>query len=722
MSRTLIACRGFSGVSLAVLASTITAVPALAQAPGSGEIVRAGPTQSGRNTVYDAAYFAQYAPRTALDIVQRIPGFTLDLGSNEAATGVDVRGFAGTAGNVVFNGARPSSKSETLQTLLSRIPASRVKSVQVGSGDLYGADYSGKSQVANLILSADKGIAGNITASAVRHWHGSVIPNLSGSILISRGPSTFNLSADMGRTDYYEEGFDRLRDFATGDLLEYRRKYNSIHPHDPYISGSWGLENADNKSIHVNARFAPSKFFLRQKNHVIPTDDDERDDNLVENYKTRVFELGGDATRPFAGGAIKVLALANRRHRTTLDEYHVRNLGGTEILGGFQQLTKSQRDETIGRLTWSKADLLGFRVEVGGETALNTLDYHLDYFELGEGGGKIPSKLPIANATVKENRSEVWVNAGRALAKNLRMDAGVNFEFSKLKVRGDALADRKLKFLKPSLTLDWQPGGGWHTQLILRRTVAQLDFYDFVSSADLAAGRVNGGNANLQPQRSWEGRFLLEHPIFGEGKVRLELGYDLVSMLQDRILVFDDAGHAFDAPGNLGTGRRKYADLTIDTPLDRVWKGLRVKLHGQVQRTRVEDPIGHFMRDWSDFYPRWQWDIDIRRDIGKFAYGLQASDYRRVTFFRTDEFDTNFNEGIPYTSAFIEYRPMAGRTLTLNLTDISDTGGSRHRILFDPNRTAPAPAFDEVRFRNSQVRIGLTFKQSIGGSGAKPVP
>jgi hypothetical protein len=299
------------------------------------------------------------------------------------------------------------------------------------------------------------------------------------------------------------------------------------------------------------------------------------------------------------------------------------------------------------------------------------------------------------------------------------MDAALNYEMSKLKVRGDALADRSLKFLKPSLTLDWQPGGGWHTQAILRRTVAQLDFYDFVSSAELSVGRVNGGNANLQPQRTWEGRLLVEHPILSEGKVRLELGYDLVSMLQDRVLIFDEHNVPFDAPGNLGTGRRQYVDLSIDTPLDRLWKGLRVRVHGQLQRTRVEDPISHQQRDFSGFFPRWTWDADIRRDAGKFAYGLSLNDYRRTTFFRTDEFDTNFNN-YPYVSAFAEYRPTSRSTVTLDLNDISDTGGDRDRLIFDPNRLQPAPAFEDYRHRNSHVRIGLTFKQSFGGGRASP--
>ena len=702
---------------ITVCVAALAASPALAQTPGAGELSQATPTQAGRTTVYDAAFFAQYAPRSALDIVQRIPGFTLDLGSSEAATGVDVRGFAGTAGNVVLNGARPSSKSETLQTLLARIPASRVKKIEVGPGDLYGADYSSKTQVANLFLSADRGIAGNATVSAVRHWFGKVVPTASASILVSRGPSTFSLSGDLGRTDYFEEGFDRVTDFTSGDLIEFRRKFNHIHPHDPYLSGSWALEQADDKSAHLNARLAPSTFFLVQDNHVSPVGDAERDDNLVEDYKTTVYEVGGDVTRPLASGAVKLVGLANRQHKSTRDTYLFRSLGGAEILGGSEQLTSSQRNESIGRLSWSRQGLLGFRFETGAEAAWNTLDYHLDFFRLEPGGDRTKIDLPIANATVEELRGEVYVNAGRPLTHNLRMDAALNYELSQLKVRGDATEDRSLKFLKPSVTFDWQPGAGWHAQAIVRRTVAQLDFFDFVSSAELSVGRVNGGNANLVPQRTWESRLLVEHPIFGQGKARLELGYDLVSKLQDRILILDDDGKAFDAPGNLGTGRRQYADLTLDAPLDRLWTGLRVKLHGQVQRTRVDDPISHRPRDFTGFYPRWQWDADIRRDAGKFAYGALITDRRRTTFFRTDEFDTNFNTGV-YVTAFAEYRPTARGTLTLNLEDISDTGGDRDRILFDPNRLTPKQTTEDYRHRNSHVRIGLTFKLSFGGTNA----
>ncbi|HEY6048340.1 MAG TPA: outer membrane beta-barrel protein [Sphingomicrobium sp.] len=703
----------------ASLAAVFVSSGALAQAPGTTAAQQPPAAQSSRITTYDAAFFAKYAPRTAYDIVQRIPGFTLDLGANNGGIngGADIRGFAGVAGNVVINGQRPSAKSETLDAYLSRIPANRVKRVEVGPGDLFGADYSSKSQVANLILiEGSGGLSGNATVSGERHYTGVITPNATASASLSRGPSTFNLAGDTAQIDATEEGGDVVYDLPSNNVIERRRKVNDTREHSPFVSASWALDNGPTNSANLNARYHFDHLILHQTNHVFPTDGAPHDDSLVEDYPTKIFELGGDVTRPLAGGAIKFVGLATRQKRHTLDEYDAGNLGHTEITGGFQQLTDSQRNETIGRAVWSKQNLFGFQTEVGGEVALNTLDYHLDFFALEPGGGKTKIDLPIQNARVKEVRGEAWINASRPLTKKLRVDLGLNYETSHLTVTGDATADRKLSFPKPSITLDWQGPDHWHTQLIVRRTVAQLDFFDFISVADLASNQISGGNANLQPQRSWEGRFSMEHPLFGQGKVRLELGYDLVNLLQDRILVFDDQGDAFDAPGNIGTGRRQYADLSFDAPLDRLWKGLRIKLHGNVQRTRVKDPIDGRPRDWSGFWPKWQWDASIRRDIGRFAYGVDISDRARTTIFRTDVIDTRWNGGV-YADAFIEYRPTARKTFALNLNNVSDTGGGRNLLLFDPNRANPQPFELDHRFRNNHIRVQLTFKQSFGAAG-----
>jgi hypothetical protein len=679
----------------------------------------ASAAKDGRKTVYEAAFFTQYAPRTAYDIVQRVPGFTLDLGATQTQQGsVDVRGFAGTAGNVVINGARPSTKAETLDVTLARIPAQQVIRVELGPGDLYGSDYAGKSQVLNVVLSQQAGIDGNVTAAAKRWYTGYVNTDIQASASIRRGPSTINLSAGTGRNRQLEEGTDDLTDPSTGQLFEHRRKHNSYFNKDPFLSAAWALERGSDNAIRLNGRWQPSSFDLFQRNRVTPSDAPQHDDNLIQTYRDPVIELGGDLTRPLAGGAIKFVALATRRKRHDVDNYIQRD-GLLEddavVVGGFEQSIRARRNETIGRLSWTRSNLLGFSFEAGAEAAYNTLDDQVDLFAIDENGQKVRIDLPIADATVKEKRGEVYLNIGKTLSPSLRIDGGVNYEFSNLKVRGDATADRTLKFLKPNLTLDWKPGGGWHTQFTVRRTVAQLDFYDFISFGELSTSRVNGSNANLQPQRSWELRASIEHPLLGDGLFKLDVGHDLVSMLQDRILIFDDAGNAFDAPGNLGTGKRYFATLTLDAPLGNFWSGLRAKFNGTLQRTRVDDPITHQPRKWSGFWPDWQWELNVRRDSGAFSYGVDINDNQRFTFYRTDEFDTNLNRGA-YMTAFIEYRPSPRMAINFMVDNALSTHAARDRLLFFPNRAQGGPAINEYRDRNRHRSFQITLKQSFGGA------
>lgn len=703
---------------LAVGTSAIAfAVPAHAQAAAGGEQRSPSGTQ-GRTTVYDAAFFAQYAPRTALDIAQRVPGFQLDLGA--AQNGVDVRGFAGAAGNVVINGARPSSKAESLETTLARIPAKSVTKVEVGPGDLFGSDYAGKSQVLNIFLSEAGGIDANVTGTVRRLYTGRLVPDGSASALIRRGASSINLSAGFNNFLNHEEGTDTFTDVPTGELLEFRRKFNSYHDFNPYLSASWALERASDKAIRLNARWSPGQFDLFQRNRVTPAMGSPHDDNLIQDYDNTVFELGGDVTRPLAGGAIKLVGLATRRKRDNFDAYIQRDRliseGGVQN-GGFEQTQKAQRNETIGRLSWTRQNIGNFSVEVGGEAALNTLDNSTELLVVEEDGSKTKVDLPIEDAKVKEKRGEVYLNVGRTLSPALRVDAGTRFEYSQLTVTGDATADRKLKFLKPNLTVDWKPGGGWHTQFSVRRTVAQLDFYDFISFGDLSANRINGGNADLEPQRTWEFRATVDHSLFGDGLFKLDVGHDLVSMLQDRVLLCDEDNDCFDAPGNLGTGRRSFASLTLDAPLDKLWKGFRAKFTATVQRTRVDDPISGEPRKWSGFFPDWQWDLTLRRDSGPFSYGLEVFDNQRFTFYRTDEFDTNFN-GAPAWNAFVEYRPTSSTSVTLSADHVF---GKRSRRLFFPNRADPEFTFNEFRERDRHFSFAITIKQTFRGGGATKV-
>ena len=59
-----------------------------------------------------------------------------------------------------------------------------------------------------------------------------------------------------------------------------------------------------------------------------------------------MFEVGGDVTRPFAGGAIKLVGLATRRKRNNFDASYTRDglrPDHVDIVGGFEQSKRPSR-------------------------------------------------------------------------------------------------------------------------------------------------------------------------------------------------------------------------------------------------------------------------------------------------------------------------------------------------------------------------------------------
>jgi len=96
-------------------------------------------------SVYPASFFADARPATANDMIARLPGFSLDNGLSST------RGFAGSAGNILIDGARPTAKNDDLFTILGRIPAANVERIELIRGGAPGIDMQGQSVLANVI-------------------------------------------------------------------------------------------------------------------------------------------------------------------------------------------------------------------------------------------------------------------------------------------------------------------------------------------------------------------------------------------------------------------------------------------------------------------------------------------------------------------------------------------------------------------------------------------
>jgi len=133
----------------------VTSAPQLSWA----QTTPANASASNDKEIYAPDFFAQFQPRTAADMIIRVPGFTI--------TGQDGggRGFGQANLNVLINGRRPSSKSSGANQILGRIPADNVVQIEIVDGA--SLDIPGLSgQVANIITKATRKISGNWGYSA----------------------------------------------------------------------------------------------------------------------------------------------------------------------------------------------------------------------------------------------------------------------------------------------------------------------------------------------------------------------------------------------------------------------------------------------------------------------------------------------------------------------------------------------------------------------------
>ena len=166
-------------------------------------------------TSYQPSFFKAVAPNTALDMVNNLPGFTLD-------TGDSVRGFEGAAGNVLIDGERPASKTDTIDQVLQRIPAGSVARIDVIRGGAPGIDMHGKPVIANVIRANDDGL--KVTAALAGDYDttvGKAFPGVRLEGSKRTGDTSFEAALlwGIGGDDGTGNGARTVRD-ATGAVIQ----------------------------------------------------------------------------------------------------------------------------------------------------------------------------------------------------------------------------------------------------------------------------------------------------------------------------------------------------------------------------------------------------------------------------------------------------------------------------------------------------------------------
>ncbi|HBX36301.1 MAG TPA: hypothetical protein DEG76_02915, partial [Pseudohongiella sp.] len=133
----------FSVFPRVVLTLTLAAAPLLLQAQET--------STEDSTVVYTSEYFAQWAPVTAQDMINRIPGIGSPTGGNFANNNSG-RGLGGGGGNqILINGKRVAGKSNEANSQLQRISADKVQHIELIRGTSAELDVRGD-QILNIVL------------------------------------------------------------------------------------------------------------------------------------------------------------------------------------------------------------------------------------------------------------------------------------------------------------------------------------------------------------------------------------------------------------------------------------------------------------------------------------------------------------------------------------------------------------------------------------------
>ena len=302
------------------------------------------PALDASRVAYDAAFFAQFSPQTALDMVRQTPGFSLDGGE-------DRRGFSGAVGNLLIDGVRPTAKSQSLDSILSRIPARQVLRVEVLRGAETSGDASGQSVLVNVVRtpSAGSGIwrAGGEYNGAGAGPQGEVSYNgRVGQFEYGVGIDYYSHYREQpGVRAYYDNAGALLRTADTPSPRDFREGSLTANTAMPLLGGRL----SGNAQYYRNRFHATSGFFYAD-----PLGAGLGSELDIVTEQEQNLEVGVNYDREFGPWSLALIGLANRGNYANEETFSSFSPTGT-FDSAFGQDIDNESSETILRGTLARA-------------------------------------------------------------------------------------------------------------------------------------------------------------------------------------------------------------------------------------------------------------------------------------------------------------------------------------------------------------------------------
>jgi len=644
--------------------------------------------------------FARFAPRSALDMAQQVPGFAIREGDG-------ARGLGQADTNVLVNGRRISGKSNGPVEALGRIPVEDVVRLELVDGaSLEIGGLTG--QVLNVVTRSSGRIAGQFRYSPQVRSFGTPARLLNGAVALAGGgaKTDWTLALDNDSQRRGNQGLEEVFD-GTGALIALRDEKANFDSDRIGLSGSF-TRIADNANV-LNLTGQVQGYIFREREvsgQFAPGQAVESTRELRRTEDEFNFELGADYQFALGPGRLKLIAYHRYEDSPTTSAV-ITLLRDAAAPQGSLFVRDADEGETILRSEYTFAGA-GGNIVAALEGVRNFLEIDSALAVRDAAGVLQPVELPGASDRVDEDRADAGLTYSRALSPRLQLQLSAGGEYSRISQAGPLGLTRAFWRPKGFAALDWKAGPSLNLAGRIERVVGQLDFFDFIATVDLDQDRADVTNANLVPQQSWVYEFEASWRMGALGNLNLRSFYEDITDIVDQIPI---AGGG-QAPGNLPSARRYGMNGNATLLSDGLgWRGTRLDLGLALAASELRDPLLGTPRELSG-NELVNLTMNLRHDLSgtPWAFGA-AGDWRDLApVVRLAEGALN-NPGFAFLAAFIENKDVAGMTLRATLGNILGQRDRFARTVF-ADRLANLAAFTERRDR----RFGAILTLDVEGS------
>ncbi len=517
--------------------------------------------------VYPAAFFAPYNPNSVSDMLDRIPGVSLDgRGGRGGGRGL------GTGGDLLINGQRLAGKDNSPRAQLDRISAGEVERIEIIRGTAGDLAVRGAGQVVNVVLFEAESRSNTSVELIARLNHDETA---EGGATLSHNRQTGNFQSmiSVQARPNYENRDHRETRFSPGMETLGTLFATTIRDQDVLQLSSNMSYSIDSHRMQLNMLYNDSSHprYVRRDfvdfiggQSILTAEEEDIDGDYLN------WEIGGDYEYSFANGhRFQFLFITNDqtsddvRERFNIDESQVRALRNKTLYIESNQRTR----EKIVQSQYSFPLSASQDLRIGVERADTRLDSSLFIGNLGgnlppsDQYGGLPPRPDLSNAgtEVQEIRYEGFAFHNWTINDRMTLESSVVYETSEISQSGVVRNSRQFDFIKPSVDFRFNLTEALRLRATVTRSVSQLSFANFAATAndDDRELDADAGNPELVPEKEMRYELGLEYRLADDnGVLSSRVFYTDIDDYIGNINATVNPAQPISAVGNVGQAAR----------------------------------------------------------------------------------------------------------------------------------------------------------------------